>query len=75
MHLYDLLEEKISTERYDEGVRQLVGNQVYENAQPRRLVSFNRNQLSRPIDKHVFVDLVLSCYAMYQVSPTFLGEP
>ena len=28
VHLYDLLEEKISTERYDEGVRQLVGNQV-----------------------------------------------
>lgn len=27
-HLYDLLEEKISSERYDEGVRQLVGNQV-----------------------------------------------
>lgn len=27
-HLYDLLEEKINTERYDEGVRQLVGNQV-----------------------------------------------
>ncbi|CAM9156410.1 unnamed protein product [Ectocarpus sp. 4 AP-2014] len=28
-HLYDLLEEKINTERYEEGVRQLVGNQGY----------------------------------------------
>lgn len=27
-HLYDLLEDKINTERYEEGVRQLVGNQV-----------------------------------------------
>lgn len=27
-HLYDLLEEKITSERYEEGVRQLVGNQV-----------------------------------------------
>lgn len=31
-HLYDLLEEKISSERYDEGVRQLVGNQVCRRA-------------------------------------------
>lgn len=27
-HLYDLVEDKINSERYDEGVRQLVGNQV-----------------------------------------------
>lgn len=27
-HVYDLLEDKITTERYEEGVRQLVGNQV-----------------------------------------------
>ena len=27
-HLYDLLEDKTTTERYEEGVRQLVGNQV-----------------------------------------------
>lgn len=27
-HLFDLLEERISGDRYDEGVRQLVGNQV-----------------------------------------------
>lgn len=30
-HLYDLLEEKITMERYEEGVRQLVGNQVRTN--------------------------------------------
>lgn len=34
-HLYDLLEDKINTERYEEGVRQLVGNQVRF---PRRIV-------------------------------------
>lgn len=28
VHLYDLLEDKINAERYDEAVRQLVGNQV-----------------------------------------------
>lgn len=33
-HLYDLLEEKINTERYEEGVRQLVGNQVRGHAKP-----------------------------------------
>lgn len=33
-HLYDLLEEKITTERYEEGVRQLVGNQVRRHALP-----------------------------------------
>lgn len=27
-HLFDLVEEKITMDRYDEGVRQLVGNQV-----------------------------------------------
>lgn len=27
-HLHDLVEEKITSDRYDEGVRQLVGNQV-----------------------------------------------
>ncbi|CAN0488227.1 unnamed protein product, partial [Ectocarpus sp. 12 AP-2014] len=31
---YDLLEEKINTERYEEGVRQLVGNQVRGHAKP-----------------------------------------
>lgn len=31
-HLYDLLEEKINTDRYEEGVRQLVGNQVRRDA-------------------------------------------
>lgn len=34
-HLYDVLEEKINNDRYDEGVRQLVGNQVRESAQGR----------------------------------------
>lgn len=59
-HLYDLLEDKITTERYDEGVRQLVGNQVYQNASPGSLASPNRNQLSPSIKKYVFGDLVLS---------------
>lgn len=27
-HLFDLLEDKINTDRYEEGVRQLVGNRV-----------------------------------------------
>lgn len=33
-HLYDLLEEKINTDRYEEGVRQLVGNRVRHQALP-----------------------------------------
>lgn len=73
VHLYDLLEEKISTDRYDEGVRQLVGNQVYENAQPRSFVSLNGNQLLRPIDIHVFGYLMLSCHAP-GATERFVGE-
>lgn len=33
-HLFDLLEEKINTDRYEEGVRQLVGNRVRRDALP-----------------------------------------
>lgn len=33
-HLFDLLEDKINTDRYEESVRQLVGNRVRRDALP-----------------------------------------
>lgn len=45
-HLYDLLEEKMSSERYDEGVRQLVGNQVCRRASSDCLSNLMRTPLA-----------------------------
>lgn len=58
-HLYDLLEDKINADRYDEGVRQLVGNQVYQNASPGSLASGIATSC-RPGSINTFFNI--SCY-------------
>ncbi|CAM9121207.1 unnamed protein product, partial [Hapterophycus canaliculatus] len=61
-HLYDLLEEKITMERYEEGVRQLVGNQGYVLCSLDKLVMGLLQNLYRASGDKVFHKLTQLYY-------------